>query len=108
MVTDIDLRRQRIDAQVAYEEATERLAGLIGKLKTIGQRSAHVASIIGAIELCPAEPLQSESNLLMLAPCDFEDLQFGSIRELGNAIVDARRKVAEAKSLAVALGYRAA
>lgn len=103
---DVDRRRQRIDAQVAFEDATQTLASLIVQLMTIGKRASHIASVIGAIQLCPAEPLQSESKLLMLAPGDFEDLQFAPLRELGNAIVAARRDVAEARALALALGCK--
>jgi hypothetical protein len=48
-MTDIDRRRQRVDAQVAYEEARENLAGRIFQLQEIGKRAGRIPSIIGAV-----------------------------------------------------------
>jgi hypothetical protein len=105
-IADADRRRTRIEAQAVYEESEERLATLIFEVNAIGRRAAKISTISRAIEVRPAEPLQSESKLLMLAPSDFENLKLDSIRELGNAIVVARREVAEAKALALALGCK--
>jgi hypothetical protein len=103
-ITDADRRRTRIDAQVAYEEAVERLATLVHQVKTIGRRATKIGEVIHAIQMSPAEPQQSESALLMLAPGDFESLQFAPLRELANAIVAERREVTETGALARALG----
>jgi hypothetical protein len=105
-VADTDRRRTRIEAHAVYEEAEEKLAMLLFELNTIGRRAAKISTIARAIEVHPTEPLQSESKLLMLAPSDFENLNPDSLRELGNAIVAARREVAEAKALALALGCK--
>jgi hypothetical protein len=101
-----DRRRARVDAQVAYEEAREELASLIVALRTIGQRAARIAAVDQSIELDPEEPLQSEAELLMLAPAQFEGIDFKTHRELGNAIVAARKQVAGEKALALALGCK--
>ena len=101
-----DRRRARVDAQVAYEEAREELASLIVALRTIGQRAARIAAVDQSIELDPEEPLQSEAELLMLATAQFEGIDFKTHRELGNAIVAARKQVAGEKALALALGCK--
>jgi hypothetical protein len=101
-----DRRRARVDAQVAYEDAREELASLIVALATIGQRAAYIAAVDQSIELDPEEPLQSEAALLMLAPAQFEGIDFKAHRELGNAIVAARKQVAGKKALALALGCK--
>jgi len=102
--TDTDRRRQKIDAQLAYEEAREELASLIVTLGTIAERAAHIVAVDRSIELDPQEPLQSEAGLLMLAPAQFEGLDFKTHRDLGNAIAAARKHLAGKKALAAALG----
>lgn len=79
---------------------------MIVALGTIGQRTARIAAVDQSIELDPEEPLQSEAELLMLAPAQFEGIDFKTHRELGNAIVAARKQVAGKKSLALALGCK--
>jgi len=103
-MTGAEIRQQGIAAQDAYEEAGKTLAALIFKLKTIGKQYAHIATLIGAIELEPKEPLCSESPLLILSPGDFEGIDFDAIRELTNAIVLARKALAEARIMARSLG----
>lgn len=103
-MTSAEIRMQGIAAQDAYEEAQKSLAALIFKLKTIGQRQSHIAAVIGAIEIDPKEPLRSESSLLMLAESDFQGISFDAIRELANAIVLARKTVAETRIMARSLG----
>ena len=105
-VTESERRRQRIEAQVAYEEAVGRFASLVFKLRETGRLARNLHAIINAIELDPAEPLQSESRVLMLAPDDYKDIQFAAVRELANEIVLARREATEARALATALGCK--
>lgn len=106
VTTDIERRKQRVGAQVAFEDATENLASLLFMAKTIGNRAQKIASTMAALELCPDEPLQSESRLLQLAPGDYQDIAFATLRELGNRIVLSRKEVAEAQALARALGCK--
>ncbi len=106
VTTDIERRKQRVDAQVAFECATENLASLLFTAKAIGSRAQKIATTTAALELCPEEPLQSESRLLQLAPGDYQDITFATLRELGNRIVLARKEVAEAQALARALGCK--
>jgi hypothetical protein len=103
-MTDDSRRRQRIDAQMAYEEATEFLAGLILKLKAISRRANRIATVTGAVEIDSPEPLQSESPLLLLSPAEYEGIDFDTVRELANTIVLARKEVTQAKALARAMG----
>jgi hypothetical protein len=103
-MTDTARRRQRIDAQVAYEEALATLAGLIFQLQVIGKRASHVAAVLGAVALDPAHPLQAEAPLFMLSSADYQDIDFAPVRELTNAIVLARKEVTQTKALARAMG----
>ena len=104
LMTDTERRRQRIDAQVAYEEAGAALAGLIFQLQTIGRRAGRIAALTGAIEIDPREPLKSESPLLMLSEAEYQDMDFATVRELTNQVVLARKEVTQAKTLARAMG----
>jgi len=105
-MNDTERRRPRIEAQVAYEEASERLACLISQAAAIGRRSGKIAKILSCLELDPKDPLRSEADLLMLGLADYEDITFDSVRKLGNTIVAARKEVTQAKYLAVAMGCK--
>jgi len=106
VMSSADIRRQRIEAQVAREEAEETLTALIVKLKTIGNRARRISALVDAIELSPANPLQSESALLMLSPDAYEDIDFVTVRAIANSIAAARRDVAGKSALNTAMGNR--
>lgn len=101
---DAEIRQQGIAAQDAYEESVKNLAALIFRLKTIGQRHEHIAAIIRDIQINPKDYLRSEARLLALSPGDYEGFDFDSDRDLGNAIVLARKAAVEAHILAQSLG----
>jgi len=103
-MTDRDKRQQQISAQMAYEDATAELASLILKLKEIGKRAAHIASVLTSVPLEPVNPLNAESNLYKLSHAEFEGIDYETIRETTNAIVLARKSVTETKALARAMG----
>ena len=102
--TDTSRQRARIEAQIAHEDALGKLATLIHEAKVIGRRATKIGEITHALQLSPEQPLHSETALLMLAPGDFQDIQFASLREVANAIVTARREVTETGVLARAMG----
>ncbi len=102
--TDSDRRQIRISAQVLYEEALEHLSGLISQLKTVGERTRKINSLISAVRLDPDNPERSEANLLMLATGDYDGIDFDTVRNLGNSIAAARKDLREKESLAAGLG----
>ena len=96
VMTEEEIRNQRKDALLAYEEATEKRNRLILKLRDIGRRAAALAVEIQAIEDDPEKPLQSEVRLLMLTQSAFDGIDHGTVRALANSIAAARKEVAEA------------
>jgi hypothetical protein len=106
-MTSADIRRQRIEAKVAQEEAQDNLTALIVKLKTIGSRARRLSTLIDTIELSPPNPLQSESALLMLSPDAYDEIDFVTVRALANSIAAARKEVAGISTLNAAMGNRA-
>jgi len=103
-MTDTDRRRQKVDAQFAYDEAVATVAGIILQLKTISRRAALIASRTGTIEVHVKDSLKSEGPLFALTDDDFEGIDFATIRELTDSLVLARKEVAGAEALARALG----
>jgi hypothetical protein len=103
-MTDIDRRRQRVEAQLTYEDAVANIAGIIRQLDAIGKRAGLIASRTRGIPIKVEDRTASESPLFALTKADFEDVTLSSILELTHALVEARKEAAGAEALARAIG----
>ena len=101
-----DIRRQRGDALLAYDEALSNLERLVVELKTVMRRGRKIVGLIEPIEVETDQPLCSEAELLMLTAGAFDGFDFPTIRGLANAIAAARRELAEASETKRILGCR--
>jgi hypothetical protein len=105
-MTDTDRRRQKVDAQVRYDEAAETVAGIIFQLNTIGQRAASIAARLRKVPITVEDYTTSEGPLFALTADDFKDVNLSAIYDLTHALVAARKDMAGVEALARALGCK--
>ncbi len=105
-MTDTDRRRQKVDAQVRYDEAGETVAGIIFQLNIIGQRAASIADRLRKVPITVEDHTSSEGPLFALTAEDFEGVNLSAIHDLTHALVSARKDMAGVKALARALGCK--
>jgi hypothetical protein len=97
VLTDEDVRTQKMRALYAHDEAQKHLDRLLADAKVISGRLYKVAHMLGGLETEPESPLTSESPLLTLPKTEYEEaLNLATIKALANSIALARKELADA------------
>ena len=97
VLTDEDIRTQRMRALYAYDEAGKHLDRLLADAKVFGRKLYKVASMLRDLEPEPESPLSSESPLLTLPKIEYEEvLNLATVKALANSIALARKELADA------------
>ena len=97
VLTDEDVRTQKMRALYAHDEAQKHLNRLLADAKVISGKLYKVARMLGDLEADPESPLTSESSLLTLPKMEYEEaLNLVTIKALANSIALARKEFSEA------------
>ena len=97
VMTEEDVRNQRMRALYAVDESGKNLSRLLAQAKIFGGKLSKIARMLTELEFEPEELVQSESSLLSLPKDEYaEVLSLETIKALANSIALARRELAEA------------
>ncbi len=97
VLTDDDVRTQRMRALYALDEAQKNLDRLLAEAKVFSGKLHRVARMLGELEAEPVSPVTSEAPLLALPKMEYDEvLNLVTIKALANSIALARKEVADA------------
>jgi len=105
VMTEEDVRNQRMHALYARDEAEKHLSRLLAQAKVFSGKLSKVARMLAALELESERPEKLESPLLSLPKDEYgEPLSLETVKALANSIALARRELADAAEVERRLG----